>query len=130
MSERNVHAKRVEEKQERRARAHQRSRQRVRGTAARPRLAVFKSIKHIYAQLIDDEQGRTLTQASTLDSEVKAKLAGSSSDKGAARLVGETVASRAMALGLTKAVFDRGGYIYHGKVKEVAEGARKQGLDF
>jgi large subunit ribosomal protein L18 len=130
MSDRNVHSNRVEAKQARRARAHQRLRQRVRGTAARPRLAVFKSIKHVYAQLIDDERGKTLAQASTVEAEVKGKIKGSTADKAAARLVGETVAERAKALGLKQVVFDRGGYIYHGKVKEVAEGARKQGLDF
>ncbi len=130
MSESNVHSKRVEAKQARRARAHQRLRQRVRGTAARPRLAVFKSIKHVYVQVIDDERGTTLAQASTIDAEVKGKLKGPAANKEAARVVGEMVAERAKALGLTKVVFDRGGYIYHGKVKEVAEGARKQGLDF
>lgn len=130
MSDKNVHAKRIREKNESRSRAHQRSRQRLRGTAERPRLAVFKSIKHVYAQVIDDSQGKTLAQACTLDPEVKGKLSGAGSDKAAARLVGETIADRAKALGLSKVVFDRGGYIYHGKVKEVADGARKQGLDF
>ncbi len=130
MSESNVHKNRVMERRSRRQRAHQRLRQRVHGTALRPRLAVFKSLKHLYAQIIDDDQGRTLAQASTLDPEVRAKLSGGGDTKEAARLVGEVVAGRAKSLGLGKVVFDRGGYIYHGKVKELAEGARKQGLDF
>ncbi len=130
MSDKNVHAKRIREKNQSRTRAHQRSRKHLKGTSERPRLAVFKSIKHVYAQVIDDSQGKTLAQASTLDAEIKGKLTGVGSDKAAARLVGETLADRAKALGLSKVVFDRGGYIYHGKVKEVADGARKQGLDF
>ncbi|HEX4955774.1 MAG TPA: 50S ribosomal protein L18 [Thermoanaerobaculia bacterium] len=130
MSEGNVHKKRVMEKRERRHRAHQRIRTRVRGTAERPRLAVFKSLLHIYAQIIDDDRGTTLVAASTLDAEVKAKLAGNTGNREAARAVGEVVALRAKAKGIEQVVFDRGGYVYHGKVKEIAESARKQGLDF
>lgn len=130
MSENNFKAKRVKRKVARRKRAHQRLRTRIQGTQERPRLAVFKSHKHIYAQVIDDSQGHTLAQASTLDPEVRGKLEGGSGNKKAARLVGEAVASRAKEQGLSRVVFDRGGYVYHGKVKEVAEGARSQGLEF
>lgn len=130
MSHINVHGKRVREKQERRERAHQRLRQRVRGTSARPRLAVYKSLNHIYAQVIDDDAGRTLAAASTLDAEVSGALAGGKSTKAAAKAVGEAVADRAKAQGIGKVVFDRGGYIYHGKVKELADAARAKGLDF
>ena len=130
MSESNVHKKRVTQKQERRRRAHLRLRNRVKGTASRPRLAVFKSLQHVYAQVIDDDLGTTLVCASTLDADVRGKLSGGSGNLAAARAVGEVVAERAKAKGITRVVFDRGGYIYHGKVKEIAESARKQGLDF
>jgi len=130
MSESNVHDRRVREKQRRRHRAHLRLRNRVQGTAERPRLAVFKSIKHVYAQVIDDQGGRTLVAASTVEPAVRTRLGGATGDKSAARAVGEVVADRAKEKGITRVVFDRGGYIYHGKVKEVAEAARKQGLDF
>ena len=130
MSESNVHKKRVTEKRERRQRAHLRLRTRIRGTAERPRLAVFKSLKHIYAQVIDDDRGVTLASASTLDATVKSKLDGPGDNLKAARAVGEAIAERAKAQGISRVVFDRGGYIYHGKVKEIAESARKQGLDF
>jgi len=130
MSENTFQAKRVKQKVARRKRAHRRLRNRVEGTGERPRLAVFKSLKHIYAQVIDDQQGHTLVQASTLDPEIKGKLEGASSNKAAARLVGEAVASRAKEKGLSRVVFDRGGYIYHGKIQEVAEGARSKGLEF
>jgi large subunit ribosomal protein L18 len=130
MKEANIHAKRVRGKRARRERAHLRLRNRVRGTAERPRLAVYKSLKHVYAQVIDDDRGFTLAAASTVDPEVGGKLSGATGTKAAARLVGETVAARAKAQGIARVVFDRGGYIYHGKVKEVADGARSQGLDF
>ena len=130
MTETSINTKRVKQKVRRRKRAHQRLRSRVSGTAERPRLAVFKSLKHIYAQVIDDQKGVTLAQASTLDSEVRGKLEGASGNKAAARLVGETIGARAQEKGLSSVVFDRGGYIYHGKIKEVAEGARSKGLDF
>lgn len=130
MSDTSTNAKRVKQKVRRRKRAHQRLRSRVSGTTERPRLAVFKSLKHIYAQVIDDQNGVTLAQASTLDPEVKGKLEAGSGNKAAARLVGETIGARAQEKGLSSVVFDRGGYIYHGKIKEVAEGARSKGLDF
>jgi len=114
----------------RRQRAHKRVRNRVAGTPERPRLAVFKSDKHLYAQLIDDQAGRTLAQASTLDPEVRGRLAGGTGNIAAAKAVGAVVAERAKARGVARVVFDRGGYIYHGKVKAIAEAAREQGLEF
>jgi len=115
-------------KRQRRQRAHQRVRSRVAGTAERPRLAVFKSGRHVYAQVIDDAAGHTLAQASTLDPEVAKRLEGGTGTLAAAKTVGELVASRAKEKGVEQVVFDRGGYIYHGKVKAVAEAAREQGL--
>lgn len=108
---------------------HDRSRRHIAGTTERPRLNIYRSLKNIYAQVIDDSVGNTLASASTLDPEVKAKLEGKNK-KEAAALVGEAVAARALAKGITKVVFDRGGYLYTGRVAEVAAGARKAGLDF
>jgi len=104
-------------------------RKHVSGTAARPRLTVFRSNAHIYAQVIDDVSGATLAAASTLTAEVKAQL-GELDKKGAAKLVGSTVASRAQAAGVEKVVFDRNGYKYHGRVAALADGAREGGLNF
>jgi large subunit ribosomal protein L18 len=123
-------AKRVREKRSRRQRAHRRIRNRVHGTAERPRLAVFKSLKNVYAQVIDDDLGRTLVAASTLDAEVRGKLEGSGSNRAAAAAVGSILAERARAKGIEQVVFDRGGYILHGKVKNLAEAAREGGLQF
>jgi large subunit ribosomal protein L18 len=120
----------VKKKVARRKRSHLRLRQRVVGTGERPRLAVFKSIRFVYAQVIDDQNGRTLVQASSQEPALRGRLQGSAAGKAAARLVGETVAERAQAQGIQKVVFDRGGYVFHGKVKEVAEGARAKGLKF
>jgi large subunit ribosomal protein L18 len=117
-------------KRERRKRAHQRLRGHLRGTGARPRLAVFKSLRFVYAQVIDDDSGRTLAQASSREASVQKGLEGGSKTKAAARKVGEVVAERALKAGIERVVFDRGGYIYHGKVREVAEGARAKGLEF
>ncbi len=103
---------------------HKRMRHHLKGTASRPRLAVFRSARHIYAQIIDDSIGQTLVCASTLDTEVS----GTKTD--AARQVGEAVAKRALEKDITKVVFDRGGNIYHGRIKALAEGAREAGLDF
>jgi large subunit ribosomal protein L18 len=160
--------KQMKQKRERRARAHRRLRARVRGTEERPRLAVYKSLKYIYAQVIDDSRGVTIAQASSADPDVRGTLAGNAADashaaagnagaaegeagegkavegkagaageakrgtasQAAAKLVGEKVAERAKAKGVQKVVFDRGGYIYHGKVKAVAEAAREKGLQF
>jgi len=105
---------------------HRRVRGKVKGTTQRPRLDVFRSSRHIYAQVIDDLAGATLCSASTLDKGFE----GSTGDIEAARKVGSAVAEKAMKLGITEVVFDRGGYIYHGRVKALAEGARDGGLKF
>ncbi len=107
-----------------RARIRRRIRAKVAGTAERPRLAVFRSNKYIYAQLIDDAAGETLAAASSREADITAKGVEAST------AVGETLAERAKAAGLEVAVFDRGGYRYHGRVKALAEGARKGGLRF
>ncbi|MGI6209732.1 MAG: 50S ribosomal protein L18 [Anaerolineae bacterium] len=112
-----------------RQRRHARVRQRVVGTPERPRLNVFRSLKHIYAQLVDDTKGYTLAAASTLDPEIKDRLAELPKEQ-QAELVGETVALRAREKGITQVVFDRGGYAYHGRVEKLAEAARKNGLEF
>ncbi len=159
--------KQMKKKRARRERAHLRVRSRVRGTEERPRLSIYKSLKYIYAQVIDDSRGVTLAQASSSDPDVRGTLSaeskgGEAADTGhegheghegnaghegntggntggkapgtasqaAAKLVGEKVAERAKAKGILKVVFDRGGYIYHGKVKAVAEAAREKGLQF
>ena len=98
-------------------------------SAGRPRLSVFRSGKHIYAQIIDDAQARTLAAASTLDKDLKAALK-TGADKDAAAAVGKLVAERAVAAGVTQVVFDRGSYLYHGRVKALAEAAREGGLAF
>jgi large subunit ribosomal protein L18 len=110
-------------------RRHQRIRKKVSGTAERPRLAVFRSNLHIYAQIIDDDAQNTLVAASTLDKELKTKLE-SSSNKDAATEVGKLVAERALSKGINKVVFDRGGNLYHGRVKALADSARENGLTF
>ncbi len=112
-----------------RKRRHRRVRKKVVGTAERPRLNVFRSLKHIYAQVIDDDKGHTLVAASTLDPELREKLDGLTKTE-QAELVGRLVAERALARGIKKVVFDRGGYKYHGRVKALAEGSRKAGLEF
>lgn len=108
---------------------HKRVRKHIAGTPERPRLNVFRSLKEIYAQVIDDQSGTTLVAASTIDKELRAKMEGLTKEK-QAFLVGETVAKRAKALGIENVVFDRGGYRYIGRVKALAEGARKGGLNF
>ncbi len=112
-----------------RRRRHRRVRQRVFGTQERPRLNVFRSLQHIYAQVIDDWKGETLVSASTIDSEIRPQVEGLSKTE-QARLVGATVAERALDEGIDQVVFDRGGYKYHGRVKALAEAAREKGLDF
>jgi large subunit ribosomal protein L18 len=104
-------------------------RKKLAGTAERPRLNVFKSLSHIYAQIINDETGVTLAAASTLDPQLKDKVA-SGGNIEAARQVGELVAKKAMEQGIEQVVFDRGGYIYHGRVAALAEAAREAGLKF
>ena len=116
-------------KNEIRQRKHERVRKRISGTPERPRLNVFRSLKHIYAQVIDDTTGTTLVSASTLDAEMKGKLA-YGGNKQAAGEVGRLIARKALEKGIKKVVFDRGGYLYHGRVKELAEGAREGGLEF
>ena len=124
------HSKRIRSKRMRRQRAHRRVRQRIQGTPERPRLAVYKSLRYIYAQVIDDQSGRTLVQANSAESDLSSPFEGGSSSAAAARAVGETVAERAKAEGVEQVIFDRGGSIYHGKVKAVADGARSKGLVF
>ena len=125
-------AKQSQRKQWRRERAHLRVRSRVAGTAERPRLSVYKSLRYVYAQLVDDRKGVTLAAASSLEPELKQKLgAGTGAgNRAAAKLVGATLASRAKERGIEKVVFDRSGYVYHGRVKDLAEAAREQGLVF
>ena len=103
---------------------HWRSRNKIKGTAVRPRLAVFRSTQHIYAQIIDDTVGKTLVAASTLE----VKVDGTKTD--AAKAVGAAVAKKALENGIEKVVFDRGGNLYHGRIQALAEGAREAGLDF
>lgn len=110
-----------------RQRRHARIRKRIRGTSERPRLAVFRSLKHISAQVIDDTRGVTLAAASTLDPELRG-VTGTKVER--ARAVGAAIARRAKAAGITKVVFDRGGYLYHGRVKALADAAREGGLEF
>lgn len=112
-----------------RERRHHRVRKQIMGTAERPRLAVFKSLKHTYAQIINDDLGHTLASAGTTQSAMAEGLA-SRADIEAAKAVGKAVAERAKAQGVAKVVFDRGGYPYHGRVKAVAEAAREAGLEF
>ena len=109
-----------------RVKRHSRVRSKISGTAERPRLSVFRSENHIYAQIIDDVAGSTLVSAST----VEKSFEGSGSNCEAAKKVGETIAERALKKGIEEVVFDRGGYIYHGRVQELAEGAREGGLKF
>jgi large subunit ribosomal protein L18 len=118
-----------EDKNKARKRRHLRVRKKVQGTAARPRLNVFRSSKHIYAQLIDDVKGVTIASASTLDSELKDVIThGGNVD--AATKVGALIAKRALEKGIKAVVFDRGGYLYHGRVQALADAAREAGLEF
>jgi large subunit ribosomal protein L18 len=112
-----------------RRKKHLRIRKHIVGTPERPRLAVFRSSKHIYAQIIDDSKGITLVSASTVEASLKSELE-NTADLKAARRVGEVIGKKAVEKGLKSVVFDRGGNLYHGRVKEVAEGAREAGLEF
>ena len=114
---------------ERRRRIHYRIRKVVNGTAERPRMVVFRSNKQIYVQVIDDEQGITLCAASSNDKELAAQTKGKSGIEAAA-IVGKAIAERAQAKGIKKIAFDRGGYLFHGRVKSLADAAREGGLDF
>ena len=109
-----------------RVRRHLRVRKKISGTTQRPRLAVYRSEKNIYAQIIDDINGITLVSASSLDKEFE----GLGSNKEAAKVVGEMIAKRAIEKGIKEVVFDRGGYVYHGRIQNLAEGAREAGLQF
>ena len=113
---------------ERRGRRHRRVRQKVTGTAERPRLVVFRSLRHVYAQIVDDDRGVTLVSATDLGTALE--TADAAGKVGTARAVGKLVAARAKDAGITRVVFDRAGYVYHGRVKAVADGAREAGLEF
>lgn len=108
---------------------HYKIRNRIAGTPERPRLNIYRSAKHIYAQVIDDATGVTLASASTQDKEIRDKVA-ELTKSDAAKLVGQTVGQRAKEKGINTVVFDRGGYLYHGRVKVLADGARESGLEF
>ena len=112
-----------------RKRVHDRVRTKVSGTTERPRLCVYRSLGHIYAQVIDDRSGKTLVSASSVDGETKKSLKGGG-NIAAAKVIGKAVAERARAAGVQKVVFDRGGYKYHGRVKALADAAREAGLQF
>lgn len=112
-----------------RKRRQRRIRMKISGTAERPRLNVFRSLEHIYAQVIDDETGNTIVSASTLDKSLRDNLAGKGK-KDQAKAIGEIVAERAKDAGIETVVFDRGGFIYHGRIKALADGAREGGLKF
>ena len=112
-----------------RLRKHIRVRKKITGIAERPRMNVFRSLNNIYVQIIDDTTGNTLVSASTLDAALKGKVT-SGGNKEAAKEVGKLIASKAIDKGIKRVVFDRGGYIYHGRVKELADAAREAGLDF
>ncbi len=105
---------------------HQRIRRKVRGTTERPRLTIYRSLNHIYAQVIDDERGQTLVAASTIEKDLRA---GTGGNLDAARRVGHAVAERALAAGIANVVFDRGGYVYHGRIKALTDAAREAGLN-
>jgi large subunit ribosomal protein L18 len=105
---------------------HSRIRKKVRGTSERPRLAVYRSLNHIYAQVIDDDNGRTLAAASTTEKDLGVKSGG---NVDAAKTIGKTIAERALAAGVSNVVFDRGGYVYHGRVKALLDATREAGLN-
>jgi large subunit ribosomal protein L18 len=115
-------------KNEKRGHVHDRIRKKMQGTAERPRLNVYRSLNHIYVQVIDDLHGATLVSASTAEGKKADRRTGG--NVAAAKAIGKTIAERAKAKGVTKVVFDRGGYLYHGRVKAVAEAAREAGLKF
>ncbi len=118
-----------QQKLSKRARIKTHIRKRVNGTEARPRLTVFRSLNHIYAQVIDDTRGVTLASASTVEAGLKGQV-GDAKPVDVARMVGRAVAEKALAANVTQVVFDRNGYLYHGRVKSLADGAREGGLQF
>ncbi|HOP47549.1 MAG TPA: 50S ribosomal protein L18 [Desulfobacteraceae bacterium] len=113
-----------------RLRRKKRVRKNVKGTSDKPRLCVFRSSKHIYAQIIDDSKGITLAAASSLSKDVSAKSEKNSGNREGAALIGATIADQAIKKGIKKVVFDRNGFLYHGRVKALSEGAREHGLEF
>jgi len=122
----------IRTKDDRRRRIQLRQRKRIAGTTERPRLSVFRSLSHIYAQVIDDLSGRTLASASSVDASIKAAFAGGISGgniKGA-EAIGKAIAERSLEKGITRVVFDRAGFLYHGRIRAVADAARKAGLEF
>ncbi|HEY3382981.1 MAG TPA: 50S ribosomal protein L18 [Vicinamibacterales bacterium] len=123
---------RIRTKEDRRDRIKLRLRKRIVGSAARPRLTVFRSVAHIYIQAVDDATGQTLVAASTVEPAVKAKMTDKvrGGNVAGAQLIGQTIAERLIAKGLKRVVFDRNGFLYHGRVRAVAEAARKAGLEF
>ena len=123
---------RIQTKKDRRDRIGLRQRKRIAGTAERPRLRVFRSVSHIYAQVIDDLSGTTLAAAATTEPAVKGALQGDArpGNRAGAQVLGRTIAERLLAKGIRRVVFDRGGYLYHGRVRAVAEAAREAGLEF
>jgi len=118
-----------ESRNDKRLARHARVRKNLSGTPERPRLCVYRSLKNISVQIIDDVSGKTLVAASTLDKDIKAQAA-YGGNKAAAKLVGEAVAKKALEKGINTVAFDRGGFLYHGRVKELADGAREAGLKF
>ncbi len=119
----------IKEKLRKRTRRHLRIRRKVNGTVERPRLSVYRSLKHIYCQIINDINGKTLVAASTQTPEIRSQMTYGGNVK-AAELVGKKIAEEALKIGITKVVFDKGGYKYHGRVKALAESARKSNLSF
>ncbi len=117
-------------RKEARARRRKRVRVKVRGTTERPRLCVFRSARHIYAQIIDDQTGRTVVSASSMGKDFAEQKAGRGGNRAGASRVGRSVAERALAAGIRRVVFDRNGYLYHGRVQALSEGAREGGLEF
>jgi large subunit ribosomal protein L18 len=115
---------------EARLRRKKRVRSRLKGTPDKPRLSVFKSAKHIYAQIIDDSTARTLAEASSLSKDIKPQLRGKGGNKDGATLIGDFIAKRALEKGIKRVIFDRNGFLYHGRIKALAEAARQSGLEF
>ena len=123
---------RIKTKRDRRHRISLRLRKRIAGTPERPRLAVFRSVSHIYAQIIDDATGTTLASVASTEPALKPQLGGPArpGNKAGAQLLGKTIAERSIAKGIKRVVFDRGGFLYHGRIRAIADAARKAGLEF
>jgi large subunit ribosomal protein L18 len=122
----------INTKKDRRHRVALRQRKRIAGTAERPRLRVFRSVSHIYAQVIDDMSGQTLASASSTEPALKSRLSGTAraGNKAGAQVLGKTIAERLIGKGIKRVVFDRGGFLYHGRIRAVADAAREAGLEF